>query len=141
MRFPGFIGGTYQLQSVNADCQRCVNLFPQANEARTGPEGEIGVLIRTPGLTQLGTIGIGPIRGLYTASNGNLYCVSGSGLYQVSTRWTGNLLGTLSSNSGRVQFADNGVQMVITDGYGYVLTFVDNAFTPLTGATAWLGSA
>jgi hypothetical protein len=139
-RFPGFIGGTYQLQSVNADCQRCCNLFPQVNEARTAGNGEIGSLFRTPGLTLLGTIGLGPIRGLYTASNGNLYCVSGAGLYQVSTGWVGTLLGTLGTTTGRVEFSDNGVQLMITDGQGYVLTFGGNVFLPLVGTSGWLGS-
>ena len=139
-RFPGFVGPSYGLQSVSADCQRCVNLFPQLSEIGASEAGEMGALFRTPGLTLLATIGTGPIRGLYTASNGTLYCVSGSGLYQVSPAWIGTLLGTLSSTSGVVQFADNGVQLVVTDGQGYVLTFATGAWVPLVGTTGWLGS-
>ena len=139
-RFPGFVGPRYGLQSVSADCQRCVNLFPQLSEIGASEAGEMGALFRTPGLTLLATIGTGPIRGLYTASNGTLYCVSGSGLYQVSPAWIGTLLGTLSSTSGVVQFADNGVQLVVTDGQGYVLTFATGAWVPLVGTTGWLGS-
>jgi len=139
-RLQGFIGGTYQLQSVGADCQRCVNLFPQINEQRTAGNGEIGVLLRVPGKSLLGTIGTGPIRGTYVATNGNFYVVSGSGLYQVNTNRTGTLLGVLSTGTGRVQFQDNGVQMVITDGVGYVLTFLGNGFKTLAGTTGWLGS-
>ena len=139
-RIPGFIGPTYSLQSVSADCQRCVNLFPQLSEIGPSENGEIGVLMRTPGLTLLGTIGTGPIRGLYVASNGNLYCVSGNGLYQVSSSWVGTRLGTLYSTSGRVEFIDNGVQMVLTDGQGYLLTFATNVLLPLVGVTGWMGS-
>ena len=140
VRFRGFIGGSYQLQSLSADCQRCVNLFPQVNEIRTAADGEIGMLVRSPGLTQLGTIGLGPIRGLYTASNGNLYCVSGSGLYKVSTSWTGTLLGTLNSSSGRVQMQDNGAQLMIADGPGATLTFAGNVSSGMSGISAWLTS-
>ena len=149
VRFQGFIGGTYSLQSVSADCQRCVNLVPQVNEQRTAENGEIGALFRTPGKTLLGTIGTGPIRGTYTATNGNFYVVSGNGLYQVDTTWSGTLLGTLSSSVGRVQFQDNGVQMVITDGNGYVWDFASLApvagvvppqFQSLANTSGWLGS-
>lgn len=139
-RFPGFVGPSYGLQSVNADCQRCVNLFPQLSEIGLSEAGEQAALFRTPGLTLLGTIGAGPIRGLYVASTGTLYCVSGSGLYEVSSAWVGTLRGTLTTSTGSVQFADNGVQMVVTDGHAYVLTFQFNVFTALAGVTGWLGS-
>ena len=62
MRFRGFNGPSYTLASVNADCQRCVNLYPEVNELGTGPEQEVTSLVSTPGLRLLCDLG-GPIRG------------------------------------------------------------------------------
>jgi len=140
MRFPGFVGGTYGNRSVSADCQRCVNLYPEINEPRNAANGEIAALFSTPGETLLGTIGTGPIRGLFLAGNGTLFCVSGTGLYQVSTTWTGRLLGNLGTPTGRVQFADNGAQLIVTDGQAYVWTYATSTFQTLQGASGWLGS-
>ena len=63
-RFTGFIGPSYTLGSVNIDCQRCVNLYPELNEVGTGKEQEIASLVGTPGLETLVTLGAGPIRGM-----------------------------------------------------------------------------
>ena len=135
MRFPGFIGGTYTNRSVNADCQRCVNLYPEINEVKNAANGEIAALFSTPGDTLLGTIGTGPIRGTFLAGNGSFFVVSGSGLYQVSALWGGTLLGTLSTTTGRVQFADNGIQLVVTDGSGYVWNYANQTFISLSNFT------
>ena len=133
MRFPGFIGGGYSNRSVSADCQRTVNLYPEINEVRNAANQEIGALFSTPGESLLSTIGTGPIRGLFLAGNGNLYCVSGNGLYWVSPTWTGTLLGTLNTTQGRVQFADNGAQLQVTDGQAYVWTYASTTFQALAG--------
>jgi hypothetical protein len=57
------LGSAYVARSVNAADNRMVNLFPEIV-----PEGgkEPAFLQRAPGLTALATIGIGPIRGLWT---------------------------------------------------------------------------
>ena len=73
MRFPGFIGPSYTLQSVNVDCQRCVNLFPEVNELGTGKEKEVAALVPTPGKTLLLTLSGGVTRGGWRGSNGTLY--------------------------------------------------------------------
>lgn len=137
MRYKGFIGPAYQLHSLNADGQRCVGLFPEINESQQARPGEVGALVSTPGLRLLATIGSGPIRGLWLASWGTLYLVSGTGLYSVDTAWSGTLLGSLYTSTGRVGMADNGTTLVVVDGAnGYDLTgttfaprSVDNGFT------------
>ncbi len=134
MRFPGFIGPSYQLNSVNVDCQRCINLYPEVDEIGTGKEKEVAALVGTPGLTLWGTIGDGPIRGMYVAKNqGTLYAVSGNVLYSVDSAGTGTSLGTINSPLGPVSFADNGVTMVLVDGeFGYQVTLADNTFSEIT---------
>ena len=58
------LGQAYVARSVNAADNRMVNLFPEAipNEGK-----EAGYLLRAPGLRFIITIGIGPIRGVWTA--------------------------------------------------------------------------
>jgi hypothetical protein len=133
VRFVGFIGPSYTLRSVNVDCQRCINLYPEINEQGTGKEGEVKSFHGTPGLSSLATIGDGPIRDTYTASNGTLYVVSGNKLYSVSSSWVGTLKGTLNTSTGPVSMADNGTHLMLVDGtYGYVLTIASSVFAQIT---------
>ena len=133
MRFPGFIGPSYTLRSVNIDCQRCINLYPEVNESGKGKEAEVVAYHGTPGLATLATLGTGPIRGIYEAANGNLYVVSGSKLYSVSSAWVGTELGTLNSSSGPVSMADNGIDLMVVDGGdGYFVLMSSGAFVEIT---------
>ena len=136
-----FIGPSYTLQSVNIDCQRAVNLYPQITESQNQADGEIGALIGTPGMTLLATVGTGPIRGLYSCANGTLVCVSGSEVYRIASDWTATLAGTLLTNVGRVCMADNTYQLLMVDGhYGYIINFTDGSFTQIT-AEGFAGAA
>ena len=38
MEYAGFVGPSYTLQNISADCQRCVNLFPQQDESGAGKD-------------------------------------------------------------------------------------------------------
>ncbi|MGZ3770062.1 MAG: packaged DNA stabilization protein [Bdellovibrio sp.] len=62
MKFQGFIGPAYTLDSVNVDCQRCVNMYPEVDESGFAKEGQVSYLKSTPGLDQVLTVGTGPIR-------------------------------------------------------------------------------
>jgi hypothetical protein len=116
MRFPGFIGPSYQLQSVNVDCQRCVNLFPEINQLGTGKEKEVAALVPTPGLRLLVTLPDSPVRCVFTASNGQVFAVGGQKFYSISSSWVATERGTLSTDSGPVSMADNGTYVVLVDG-------------------------
>lgn len=116
MRFPGFIGPSYTLQSINVDCQRTVNLFPEVNALGTGKEKEVAALVPTPGLTLLVTLAQSPVRGLHRASNGQLFAVGGNKFYRISSSWVATELGSLNTSSGPVSMADNGVSVVFVDG-------------------------
>lgn len=132
-RLPGFIGGAYTLQSVNIDCQRCVNLFPQITESQNQADGEIGALLQAPGKRLLGTCGSGPIRSIYTASTGGMVIISGSEVYRVGYNWVFTKIGDLLTNSGRVSMVDNGTQLMIVDGAnGYIISLVKATLTRIT---------
>lgn len=140
MRFPGFVGPSYVLSSIDFDCQRSINLFPEFDEMHTGKEQEVAALVGTPGLALLATIGAGPIRGIYYTTTGVLYVVSGNTLYSVSSSWVATSIGTLQTSSGSVSMADNRLQLVIVDGLnGYYVTLGTATLVQITSLN-WLGS-
>ncbi|MDE2439730.1 MAG: hypothetical protein KGP14_01805 [Betaproteobacteria bacterium] len=109
-----FLGSAYSSRSTNLAGQRCINLYPELIETKEGKE--VGGFYGVPGLDLLTTLGNGPIRGEHTMQGGNLYVVSGSGLYAVTAGWAGALLGTLQTASGPVSIIDNGSQVAVFDG-------------------------
>lgn len=117
-------------RSIIANAQRCVNLFPEANP----PDSESPVThYPTPGLTVVSTPPFSlPCRCLYTSSNGLLFSVVGSNVYNVvGTVYT--LLGTLNTFSGPVSMIDNGITIMIVDGsqVGYTIQLVGLAYAPI----------
>jgi hypothetical protein len=132
MRFQGFIGPSYQQRSVNVDCQRCINLYPEMDEAGTGKEREVMALVSTPGLQTKITIGTTPSRCLYTASNGRVFSVHGNTLYEILSGYTTATIGTLSTNTGTVSIADNGIYLLMVDGsFCYNYQFATSTFTTM----------
>jgi hypothetical protein len=116
VRFAGFIGPSYAHQSLNVDCQRSMNLFPEVHPLGTGKESEVAALVPTPGLRPLVTLPTSPIRGQHTASNGQFFVVAGNKLYRISSAWGYTELGSLNTSSGHVSMADNGTYLVLVDG-------------------------
>lgn len=131
MRFAGFIGPSYQLRSVNVDCQRCINLYLEVDESGHAKSGEVASLVPTPGLSLLATIGAGPIRGVYTASNRRVFAVSGDTLYEIDSNFNATNRGTLATARGPISMADSGNYLAIVDGSttGKFLKFTDNTFS------------
>lgn len=108
MRFKGFIGPAYTLDSVNVECQRCVNLYPEITETGTGKEGEIARLKWTPGLTKLITVGNGPIRLIHRDPQDRVFVASGNQMYSIAysgTIWSKTLLGALNTSNGTMKAA------------------------------------
>lgn len=141
MRLQGFIGGSYTLQSVSVDSQRCINLYPELDEEGTGDEGEVASLVGTPGLRLLTTLPTFPIRGSFTDSTGQLWAVGGNVLYKVSSLWVATAFGTLNTSFGPVSFADNGFEAVVVDGafgYSWVLSALPSTTTVSNGGTITL---
>jgi hypothetical protein len=133
MRFPGFIGASYKAQSVNVDCQRCVNLYPETTESKTGKEQEVGSLVQTPGLKALLTLPNAPVRGVYATSTGLLFAVGKDKLYSINDLFEATEIGTLNTTAGKVSMADNGLHLMIVDGpSGYAYSFADSTFTQIT---------
>lgn len=107
--------GAYQAQSVIADAQRCVNLYPEQN-----PTDSVYPFThyQTPGLTTRAQASNGgPVRCLYRASNGNLYAAIDQRVFYVTPTFDLVQLGVLTTQSSNpVSMKDNGVEMLIADG-------------------------
>ena len=132
MRFRGFIGPSYTLASLPADCQRAVNLYPEVNELGTGPEQEVTSYVCTPGLRELCGLGA-PIRGAVRGANGVLYVAAGSSLWAVPSTWAPVKLGSLGTASGRVSLASSGTHLCCVDGpFGYLVDLKTGAFSKIT---------
>lgn len=122
--------GSYQSRSLIASAQRCVNLYMEKNpEDAQFPY----TCYTSPGLTTLATVSA-PIattgwRGLYTASNNQLYGACDNKFYLVNADNTLTLLGTLQTYEGQVSMVDNGTDLIAVDGssYGYLLKLSDSS--------------
>lgn len=113
-QFP-FVGGSYQSRSLNFDAQRCVNMYPEISES--GTSAFAGILIGTPGLRRVTTVGTGPIRALFHPTADALLVVSGSELYRLDTSFNATLIGSVGG-SGLASMASNGQQVMIVTGSG-----------------------
>ena len=125
------LGQAYTARSVNAADNRMINLFPEAI-----PEGgqTSGFLNRAPGLRLLATIGVGPVRGLWThqTRGEDAYVVSGEEFYKIQPDYTYTLLGTVSG-TGPVSISDNGTQIFIAcNPDGYIYDESTNVFSKIT---------
>lgn len=113
MRLP-FVPSAYQGRSINQESARLINWYPELSNAPGSTS--IAMLIGTPGL-RLFSAGIAsPVRGAIIGPDGLLYAVQSNALVRVSA--TGEVsasLGSLSTSTGRVSMAQNGL---LTDGIG-----------------------
>ena len=129
------LGGQYVARTQDLAYNRAINLMPELVETKEGKA--VGAMYGTPGYTLFATAGSGPVRALYTHTNGTLYALSGSGLYSVSSAGTPTQHGTVYTSSGPAQMTDNGAnnQLLLVDGTtGWCLNTKTGAFTnPLPG--------
>ena len=87
--------GAYQAQSLIANAQRCLNLYPEENPKETTPPVPVTHYPR-PGLTLLSSppaVGIG--RCLYTATDGELFAVVDQSVFHIHYEdgWTWHHVG------------------------------------------------
>jgi len=121
-------GGAYTARSVIANAQRCVNLYPEVNQADAPVQY---THYPRPGLTLVGNApnGLG-YRALYRASNGACYAVVGTFVYYIDQLLNFIKLGQITSEVTPVYFADNGLAIIIVDGTpsGYTIDMSTNSF-------------
>ena len=101
-----FVGPSYHMKDWAVDCQRTLNLYPQTVESGNAPQ--VSALLPTPGLIAKYELS-GPVRGLYTLSEGML-AVVGNKLFLLKNEALeiGNVYG-----NNLVKFADNRIDVLI----------------------------
>jgi hypothetical protein len=127
MVFPGFIGGTYQSDSLDADAQDVINWYPEAVESGSG-RNKVR-FVPTPGKHLFTTLPTTPLRGLWAGAN-RLFAVAGSHLYEVFAGGTYTDRGDVGDDSGHsiAEIFPNGNQiLVISAGQAYC----DNGAGPI----------
>lgn len=126
MRIP-LIGGAYVAKSIIASAQRCVNLYPEPNPVDAPVPA---THYPTPGERLLSAGPGSKTRGMYRASNGDLYMVVGNTVYYVAPDWSRTALGTISLGTSRCSMADNGLVLLLVDGTpnGYAIDLVTRSF-------------
>jgi hypothetical protein len=134
--------GAYQARSVIANAQRCLNLYPEENPQDTNPPAPVTHYTR-PGKKVFAippTLGAG--RGLYRATNGDLYTVVNKTLYFVNNAAVYSAIGDLGEASNPiVSMADNGEDvgdaMVVVDGTtgGWTVALDSRVFAAISDGT------
>jgi hypothetical protein len=111
------VGQSYHLKDWSIDCQRTLNLYPQAVESSNAPQ--VSALLPTEGLTLKYTLS-GAIRGLYALSD-RVLVVAGATLHVIQDGVT-TAVGTIAGTS-LVTFADDSIQVMIAaaNAYKYVI--------------------
>jgi hypothetical protein len=123
-KYPGFVGGSNEAFSSNADAQRTLNLYPEV----ISKDGKNSVVLRgTPGLSLWKTLATGPVRGLFSGgapltAGPDLYAVGGSKLYKIDSAGTVSAsLGDVGNDNKPVQMFVNGTQLfIISAGHAYI---------------------
>lgn len=128
MRLP-LVGGAYTPRSIIANCQRCINLYPERN-ANGSPVPLTHY--QRPGLRPVAQGPAAPVRNIYRASNGNGYCTIGNTVYSISSSWNLTALGNVATNSSTpVSMVDNGAQIAVVDGSptAWLIDMTTNAYS------------
>jgi len=91
----------------------------------------------TPGLASFYDLGDTPARGMHAVGDFLYVCHRGT-FWEINNAAVATSRGTLTSTTGRVSMADNGVEVFVADGVskGYVYNLTTLAFTAVTDADA-----
>ena len=113
----GFVGPSYTAASIYQDDSECINFRPEIDPLKQAGQRGVVALYPTPGLTPFATLANAEVRGLRTLSGGKyMVAVAGSYVYYIDQSGNSTQIGQLLTTTGRVGIADNGLQVMITDG-------------------------
>lgn len=106
----GFCSGSYTSQSITADLQRTVNLYPESIESGDGATAM--TLYCSPGLKLFANLPGSQNRGVFTI-NGLTFAVADAILYQVFSNGTYTALGNVGNDGNMVSFAACPQQLLV----------------------------
>lgn len=130
MRYPGFVGGSYQAQSWNADAEHTVNMYEERMESQGATAQE--ALFGMPGVTLLGTAAGSPGRAHF-AEDGREWAVFGTSFGEIAQDGTFTSRGTVAVDSNPASIHSNGdgggQLLVVSGGNGYCYNITTTVFT------------
>lgn len=143
MDFQGIplLSGAYKARSVIASAQRCVNLYMEANPQNVRSPMPTTHYPRPGKISRWVPPAVGSGRGLYRASNGDLYAIVNDTVYFINQAYGHNILGTIAPGNTPVSMADNGISggadIALVDGTttGYQIDMNTYAFGPIVDPT------
>lgn len=98
------------------------------------------IAVGIPGLTLFADHGDTPIRGLHTVGD-YIYTVHRDKFWQVNNGGIAVEKGTIGTTAGRVSIADNGAQIMLTDGVkSYIYTVATEVFAEITSPNIPVGT-
>jgi len=132
MRWPDFIGPSYQSQSQWADIERLMNWFVEPMES-PGAKNRYA-LYPTPGQQTFLSVSDVGTRALFSM-NGRTHAVVGSTVYELFSNALTASRGTVVQDSNMAQIAYNGRAgnqlLIASGGNGYCLNLTTNVLTPV----------
>lgn len=139
--------GDYRAASVIANQQRRLNLYMELNPENTKPPMP-ATHYQRPGKTILSSPPqAGASRGLYRATDGNLYAVVGTTVYFIDNNWVFNPLGNIDPGVSIASMADNGqkagdlIALVDSTSKGYQIVMTTQVMTQIVDGTGtFIGS-
>ncbi len=131
------LSGAYQAKSIIASGQRCVNLYLENNPSDIKSPFPTTHYGRPGKISRWKPLAPGAGRGLYCASNGNLYATVNDTVYLIHAAYNYNIVGQIMVGTTPVSMADNGVtggaEIALVDGTatGYSINMNTNAMAPI----------
>lgn len=133
--------GAYQAKSIIASAQRCVNLYLESNPQNIRAPMPTTHYPRPGKITRWTPPAAGVGRGLYCASNGDLYATVNDTVYLINQAYGFNNIGAITPGVNPISMADNGVsggaEIALVDGTttGYQINMVTYTFGPIVDGT------
>lgn len=130
----GIIGRAYTLRSINAECEKSVNLYTELIESNLGKNRYS--LNKRPGRRTQAAPVVARVRGMLEV-NEQLFAVIGETPYAFDSAFNATAYGVVASDNGPVYLCSNRTQAVFTSaGKAYVLQNGDPA-----AEITWMGES
>ena len=129
-----FLGGAYEGRSKSINAQQSINLFPVLDQE----EGKTVIaMYGTPGTTVFSEPGTTAIVRSIHVMRDYLYAVIGADVYMIDSDGVANDLGSITTSTGHVGMASNGVQLLIVDGTGSGFIVSEGVLSEIADGLEW----
>ena len=132
--FP-LIGSSYTSQSINVECQKSVNFYPELVESQRGKN--IIALYPTPGTLTFSTLSGNSVRALQSLTYGateRVFAVSGTDFVEIMSDGSTTVRGAVADDGLPASIAASQNQFVIVSGgVAYSFDLATNTFAPIAG--------